>query len=311
MTKSNGDAKTDTMSRRMIIKRGALATGALAFNRLGWAFGKKEHSIPQVRLSNGVKMPVLGFGTYSLRGDVCTDSVADAIAAGYRLIDTAHVYQNEEAVGAGIKKSGIDRKSLFVTSKIWVDDSGYEPAKRAFQTALDKLQLEYLDLYLIHRPRGDVNGSWRAMEELNKAGKIRAIGISNFDNAQYTSLMAGATTKPAVNQLETHPFLQEGAPFDWLHTASVQMEAWSPFAEGRNGLFTNPVLEEIGKKHAKTVAQTVLRWHIQRGVIAIPRSANPEHRRENLAIFDFKLDSDDMQKIAALDENKSQFPEWT
>jgi 2,5-diketo-D-gluconate reductase A len=311
MMKFNSDTKTSTMSRRAVMKGGALAATALAFDRYGWAFGKKQPSIPHVRLGNGVKMPMLGFGTYGLRGDVCAESVADAITAGYRLIDTAKVYQNEEAVGAGIKKSGIDRKSLFVTSKIWVDDSGYEPAKRAFQTTLDKLQLEYLDLYLIHRPRGDVNGSWRAMEELNAAGKIKAIGISNFDDAQYTSLMAGATTKPAVNQLETHPFLQESGQVDWLHTAGVQMEAWSPFAEGRNSLFTNAVLEEIGKKHGKTVAQTVLRWHYQRGVVAIPRSSNPEHRRENLAIFDFSLDADDMQRIKALDENRSQFPEWT
>jgi len=298
------------MSRRAVMKGGAFAATALAFDRFGWASSKKP-AIPQVRLGNGTKMPMLGFGTYSLRGDVCTESVADAIAAGYRLIDTAHVYENEEAVGAGIKKSGIDRKLLFVTSKIWVDDSGYDRAKVAFQTALDKLQLEYLDLYLIHRPRGDVNGSWRAMEELNAAGKIKAIGISNFDNAQYTSLMAGATTKPAVNQLETHPFLQESGPLEWSQKDGVRMEAWSPFAEGRNGLFTNAALEEIGKKHSKTVAQTVLRWHFQRGVVAIPRSSNPDHRRENLAIFDFSLDADDMKRITALDENKSQFPEWT
>ena len=303
--------KNGAMSRRAAIKGGALAAAALAFNRTGLAAGNKQPSIPQVRLNNGVMMSMLGFGTYSLKGDPCTESVADALRAGYRLIDTAKVYENEEAVGAGIKKSGIDRKSLFVTSKIWVEDSGYEQAKKAFQTTLDKLQLEYLDLYLIHRPRGDVKGSWRAMEELNAAGKIRAIGLSNFDQTQFASLMAGATTKPVINQVETHPFLQESVTFDWLHTASVQMEAWAPFAEGRNGLFTNPVLQQIGSKHSKTVAQTVLRWHHQRGVVAIPRSSNPEHRRENLAIFDFSLDADDMRKISALDENRSQFPEWT
>ncbi len=256
-------------------------------------------------------MPSLGFGTYSLRGDVCTESVADAIAAGYRLIDTAKVYQNEEAVGAGIKKSGIDRKSLFVTSKIWVEDSGYEPAKRAFQTTLDKLQLEYLDLYLIHRPRGDVNGSWRAMEELNAAGKIKAIRVSNFDQAQLASVMAEAKTKPVINQLEINPFFQETAELQTLRAPGVQPEAWAPFAEGRNGLFTNPVLEQIGKKHSKTVAQVVLRWHHQRGIIAIPRSSNPEHRRENLAIFDFSLDAEDMRRIADLNKHWSQFPEWT
>ena len=311
MTNINSDKNTGAISRRAVLKGGALVATAAVFGRVGWASSKGKVSIPQIRLNNGVKMPTLGFGTYGLKGDVCAESVADAISVGYRLIDTAKVYQNEEAVGAGIKKSGIDRKALFVTSKIWVEDSGYEPAKRAFQTTLDKLQLEYLDLYLIHRPRGDVQGSWRAMEELNAAGKIKAIGVSNFDQTQFASLTAGAHTKPAINQLETHPFLQETGQLDSLHAAGVQMEAWSPFAEGRNGLFTNPVLEQIATKHGKSVAQTVLRWHYQRGIVAIPRSSNPDHRRENLAIFDFSLDADDMHKISALDENRSQFPEWT
>lgn len=303
------DEKTGTFSRRAVLKGGALVLASAAFNRLAWPSTSEQLSIPRVRLNNGVMMPMLGFGTYGLRDDLCTESVADAIAAGYRLIDTAKVYQNEENVGAGIKKSGIDRKSLFVTSKIWVDDSGYEPAKRAFQVTLDKLQIEYLDLYLIHRPRGDVQGSWRAMEELNSAGKIKAIGISNFDPAQLAGL--NAKTKPAINQVETHPFFQEAAELDSLRAAGVQMEAWSPFAEGRNGLFTNPVLAQIGKKHGKSVAQVVLRWHHQRGIVAIPRSSNPQHRRENLAIFDFSLDAGDMHKISALDENRTQFPEWS
>jgi 2,5-diketo-D-gluconate reductase A len=303
--------KSGAISRRAVLKGGALASTGVAFARLGWASANEQTSIPQVRLGSGVMMPMLGFGTYGLRGDVCTESVADAITAGYRLIDTAKVYQNEEAVGAGIKRSGIERKSLFVTSKIWVEDSGYEPAKRAFQTTLDKLQLEYLDLYLIHRPRGDVQGSWRAMEELNLAGKIRAIGLSNFDQSQLGSLDAAAKTKPVINQVETHPFFQETVEHVSLRTAGVQMEAWAPFAEGRNGLFTNAVLKQIGTKHGKTVAQTVLRWHHQRGVVAIPRSINPEHRRENLAIFDFSLDAEDMGRIAALDTNRSLFPEWT
>jgi len=256
-------------------------------------------------------MPALGFGTYSLRGELCTESVADAIAAGYRLIDTAKVYANEEAVGAGIRKSGIDRKALFVTSKIWVDDSGYERGKRAFQESLDKLGLDYLDLYLIHRPRGDLEGSWRAMEELHLAGKIRAIGVSNFDEKQLATLMTGAKVKPAVNQVETHPFFQQGTEHESLKSGGVQMEAWAPFAEGRNGLFTNPMLQAIGRKHGKSVAQIVLRWHNQRGTIAIPRSSNPAHRRENLGIFDFQLDDGDMRGIAALDLGRSQFPEWT
>jgi 2,5-diketo-D-gluconate reductase A len=308
---NTNDTKTGAISRRAVLQGGALVATAFAFNRMGWASADTDVSIPQVRLGNGVMMPMLGFGTFSLRGDLCTDSVADAISAGYRLIDTAKVYQNEEAVGAGIKKSGVDRKSLFVTSKIWVDDAGYEQAKQAFQTTLDKLQLEYLDLYLIHRPRADVQGSWRAMEELNSAGKIRAIGVSNFDPAQLASLTAAARTKPVINQVETNPFFQETAEFQSLHSAAVQMEAWAPFAEGRNGLFTNQVLEVIGRKHGKTVAQTVLRWHHQRGIVAIPRSSNPAHRRENLAIFDFSLDADDMHRISALDTNRSQFPEWT
>ena len=303
-------SKTGTISRRAVIKSGAIAATALAFGRASWA-AQNQPAIPQVRLNNGVMMPMLGFGTYSLRGDLCTESVADAITAGYRLIDTAKVYVNEEAVGAGIRKSGIDRKSHIDTSKIWVEDSGYEPAKKAFQVTLDKLQLEYLDLYLIHRPRGDVNGSWRAMEELNAAGKIRAIGLSNFDPAQYSSLMASAKTTPAVNQVETHPILQQKDELAFLQSPAVRMEAWAPFGEGRSGLFTNPVLEEIGKKHNKTVAQTMLRWHYQRGVVAIPRSSNPDHRRENLAIFDFALSPEEMRQISALDENRSLFPEWT
>ena len=311
MTDVMSNRRTGAISRRAMLKSGAFAATAFALRRASWAADAPQASIPQVRLGNGVMMPMLGFGTYSLRDDICTNSVADAIAAGYRLIDTAKVYKNEEAVGNGIRKSGIDRKALFVTSKIWVEDSGYEPAKRAFQTTLDKLQLEYLDLYLIHRPRGDVNGSWRAMEELNAAGKIKAIGVSNFDQAQFASLVAAAKTNPVVNQLETHPFFQEKSELDSLHAASVQMEAWAPFAEGRNGMFTNPVLAQIGTKHNKSVAQVILRWHHQRGVVAIPRSSNQEHRRENLAIFDFSLDPDDMRKISALDQNRSQFPEWT
>jgi 2,5-diketo-D-gluconate reductase A len=311
MRNITSDISTSAISRRAVLKTGALAATAFLFDRLGWASASEPASIPQVRLGNGAMMPVLGFGTFRLRDDVCTESVADAISAGYRLIDTARIYQNEEAVGAGIKKSGVDRASLFVTSKLWIDDAGYEQAKQAFQTTLDNLQLEYLDLYLIHRPHGDVQGSWRAMEGLNAAGKIKAIGVSNFDQDQLASLTASAKTKPAINQLETHPFLQETGPFKSLCATGVQMEAWAPFAEGRNGLFTNPVLEHIAKKHDKTVAQTVLRWHHQRGVIAIPRSSNPEHRRENLAIFDFSLDADDMRRISALDENRTQFPEWS
>ncbi|TWB82974.1 2,5-diketo-D-gluconate reductase A [Nitrospirillum amazonense] len=299
------------LGRRTVLAGGAAAATALAFGGARRALAAEAPAIPTVPLGGGVAMPALGFGTYGLRGDVCRRSVADAIAAGYRLIDTAKVYVNEEEVGAGIRDSGIDRKSLFVTSKIWVDDAGYESGKRAFQTTLDKLGLDYLDLYLIHRPRGDLAGAWRAMEELHKAGRIRAIGVSNFDDAQLAGLMAHATVKPAVNQIETHPFFQETAALSSLAAAGIAMEAWAPFAEGRNGLFTNPTLQAIGRAHGKTAAQVVLRWHYQRGVIAIPRSSNPAHRRENLAIFDFQLDAEEMGQIARLDLNRSQFPEWT
>ncbi len=297
------------IGRRSVLKGGALAAATLAIGAGRPSFAAP--AIPVVRLNNGVEMPALGFGTYSLRGDLCTESVADAIAAGYRLIDTAKVYENEQAVGAAIRKSGVDRKSLFVTSKIWVDDSGYEKGKRAFQETLDKLGLDYLDLYLIHRPRGDVAGSWRAMEELHRAGKIRAIGVSNFDQPQLASLLEGATVKPALNQVETHPFFQQEAELASLRSAGMLLEAWAPFAEGRNGLFGNPVLQAIGQKHGKSAAQVVLRWHHQRGAVVIPRSSNPAHRRENLAIFDFQLDADDVRRIAALDLDRSQFPEWT
>ncbi|WP_167369526.1 aldo/keto reductase [Flavobacterium defluvii] len=267
--------------------------------------------MPDVKLNNGVKMPILGFGTYGLSGEVCQQSVADAITAGYRLIDTAKVYGNEEAVGRGIKQSGIDRKKLFVTSKLWVDDAGYENAKKGFEETLRKLQLDYLDLYLIHRPRGDVKGSWKAMEELYKAGKIKAIGISNFDQAQLTDLLSYAEVKPVVNQIETHAYFQQTNDYNLLKKHNIYTEAWAPFAEGRNGLFTNEVLTQIAKKYNKTTAQVALRWHFQRGIIAIPRSSQKAHIAENLIIFDFKLDDADMKAIAKLDLNTTQFPEWS
>lgn len=305
------------MKRRDFLRVAGLAAGAL-FLPFGakTVFGavnvaQAKIAIPTVKLNNGVLMPRIGFGTNSLTGEVGTRSVADAISVGYRLIDTAHVYGNEEAVGLGIKQSGINRKELFVTSKLWVDFSGYEGTKKAFQTSIDKLRTDYLDLYLIHRPRGDVKGSWKAMEELHKAGKIKAIGISNFEQAQWTEMMNGAKIKPAVNQIETHVFFQEHNLYDVLKKESIQHEAWSPFAAGRNNIFSNPVLAEIAKKHNKTIAQVCLRWHFQRGVVAIPRSQNKAHMIENLGIFDFELDNKDMQTIAPLDLNKTQFPEWS
>ncbi len=271
-----------------------------------------EKSIPSVMLNNGVSMPRLGLGTMTLRGELGVRCVADAIGLGYRLIDTAMIYSNEESVGEGIRQSGIKRQELFVTSKLWKADMGYEQAKKGFQTSLDKLKLDYLDLYLIHRPSGgDWQGSWRAMEELHHEGKIRALGMSNATDAQMNELIANFAVKPTVHQIETHAFFHEHAAFDYLRQHGVQMEAWSPFAEGRHGMFGHETLARIGKKHGKTVAQVCLRWHFQRGIVVIPRSSQKAHIAENLNIFDFALDDADLAAIAALDLNVTQFPEWT
>lgn len=267
-------------------------------------------SIPKVMLNNGYKMPILGFGTLYLRDSIGEVSVAEAIAAGYRLLDTGKIYENEEAVGKGIKRSGIDRKELFVTTKIWVSDMGYESAKKAFDQSMNKLGLDYVDLYLIHRPRGDIKGTWRAMEELYEAGKIKAIGVSNFEPEQLAELIAYAKIKPAVNQIEMNPFFQQDEALDAMQKLGVQTEAWSPFAQGRNNLFANETLAAIGKKHKKSIAQVTLRWLIQRGVVAIPRTDDKGQMIENINIFDFELDASDMQQISTLDLNTSQFPEW-
>ena len=284
-------------------------SGTKVFGALNTA--RTKNSIPAVELNNGLQMPRLGFGTNTLNGDVGERCVADAISVGYRLIDTANIYGNEAAVGAGIKKSGIKREELFVTSKLWVDDSGYESTKKAYQTSLDKLGIEYLDLYLIHRPRGDVKGSWKAMEELYEAGKIKAIGLSNFDPDQLAELMGYAKIKPVINQIETHVFFQEHISYEDLKKNGVQMEAWSPFAAGRNNIFSNEILAAIGKKYNKSIAQVCLRWHFQRGVVAIPRSSQKAHMIENLDIFDFELDKADLKTISTLDLNTTQFPEWS
>ena len=279
--------------------------GAVISNRLGITT-----SIETVTLNNGVKMPILGFGTLYLNDDLGVRCVSDAISLGYRLIDTAKVYENEEAVGAGIKKSGINREELFVTSKIWVDDYGYETGKKAFQTSLDKLGLDYLDLYLLHRPRGDIKGAWQALEDLYKEGKIKVIGVSNFEANHLDELLSYAKVKPAVNQIESHAFFQQDKANQTLKQYGIQMEAWSPLAQGRNGHFTNETLAAIGKKYGKNNAQVSLRWHYQRGVIAIPRSSNKDHMIENLNVFDFALDESDMKQIDSLDLNITQFPEW-
>jgi 2,5-diketo-D-gluconate reductase A len=319
MRKNKMDNKNQSngIKRRRFLQIGsAFAASAIYLPLMGNnVFGSlggnnTKNSIPSVKLNNGLLMPRLGFGTNTLTGDIGERSVYDAISVGYRLIDTATVYQNEESVGAGIKKSGIKREELFVTSKLWVDDSGYDNSKKAFQISLSKLGLGYLDLYLIHRPRGDVKGSWKAMEELYREGKIKAIGVSNFDPDQLAELMAYAKIKPVINQVETHVFFQEHILFEDLKKREVQMEAWSPFAAGRNGIFSNETLSAIGKKYNKSIAQVVLRWHFQRGIVAIPRSSQKAHMIENLNIFDFELPKSDMQSIAKLDLNTTQFPEW-
>ncbi len=309
---SEGINRRKFLQASTVFAASALILPVSGFNVFGAAsLTQKGNLIPTIKLNNGLLMPMLGFGTNTLNGEVCERSVSDAISVGYRLIDTAKVYGNEEFVGAGIKQSGFNREELFITSKLWVDDSGYENAKKAFEITLNKLGLEYLDLYLIHRPRGDVKGSWKAMEELYAQGKIKAIGVSNFEPEQLTDLMAYAKIKPAINQIETHVFFQEHKLYDALKKDVVQMEAWSPFAAGRNGIFSNQTLANIGKKYTKSIAQVCLRWHHQRGIVAIPRSTQKAHMIENLDIFDFELDQSDMQTIAKLDLNKTQFPEWT
>ena len=305
------------VNRREFLKVTTKFTAATIFIGLGSSelFGantdnKKKISIPTVTLNNGVLMPILGFGTNTLADAVAIRSVSDAISVGYRLIDTAHIYGNEAAVGEGIKQSGIDRKELFLTSKLWVDFAGYENTKKAFETSIKKLGVDYLDLYLIHRPRGDVKGSWQAMEELVAAGKIRSIGVSNFEPEQLKELLSYAKIVPAINQIETNVFLQESVLYPFLKGSATQMEAWSPLAAGRSGIFSNPTLAAIGTKYQKSIAQVCLRWHFQRGVVAIPRSSQKAHMIENLNIFDFELAASDMQTIASMDINTTQFPEW-
>lgn len=261
-----------------------------------------------VTLNNGLQMPILGYGVYQVTDLAeCERSVTGAIETGYRLIDTAASYQNEIAVGAGIKKSGIDRKELFVTTKLWVQDVTYEGAKKAFQRSLDKLQLDYLDLYLIHQPYNDVYGAWRAMEELYEAGKVKAIGISNFHPDRVIDLITHNKVVPAVNQIETHPFNQQIETQAFLVENKVQIEAWAPFAEGKNGIFHNEVLSALAKKHGKSVGQVILRWLTQRGVVVIPKTVHKERMEENLRSLDFTLGDDDMAAIIQLDMKTSSF----
>lgn len=253
-------------------------------------------------------MPILGFGVFQISDAVeCERCVIDAINAGYRLIDTATSYMNEQAVGNAIKHCGVDRNELFITTKLWVQDHGYENTKKAFQASLDRLQLEYLDLYLIHQPYSDVHGSWRAMEELYAAGKIKAIGVANFQIDRLMDLIVFNKVVPAVNQIETHPFNQQIEAHDFLKANNVQIESWGPFAEGKNNIFQNEILLQIAGKYNKSVAQIILRWLIQRGIVVIPKSVRKERMVENFNVFDFELAEEDNIAIQKLDNKASLF----
>jgi 2,5-diketo-D-gluconate reductase A len=261
-----------------------------------------------VTLNNGVEMPILGFGVFQIPdAEECERSVYDALQTGYRLIDTAAAYLNEEAVGKAIKRSGVPREELFITTKLWIQDAGYENAKKAFERSIKKLQLDYLDLYLIHQPFGDVYGSWRAMEELYSEGRIRAIGVSNFQQDRLIDLIVHNKVVPAVNQVKTHPFQQQIETQKFLQENGVQIESWGPFAEGRNGMFTNKLFASIATKYNKSVAQVILRWLIQRDVVVIPKSVRKERMEENFNVFDFELTEEDMKAISTLDTKHSVF----
>ncbi len=253
-------------------------------------------------------MPILGLGVFQIIDQKeCKNTVLDALSLGYRQIDTASAYHNEEAVGKAIKESGINREDLFITTKLWIKDTGYDSAKKAFELSLKKLQLDYLDLYLIHQPYGDVYGSWRAMEELYKEGRIKAIGVANFFPDRVIDLILHNEIAPAVNQIESHPFYQRFDEQKFLKENNVQMESWASFAEGKNNIFHNEILSKIGEKYNKSVAQVILRWLVQRDVVVIPKSVKKERLEENFNIFDFDLSLDDMSLIASLDKNESLF----
>lgn len=258
-----------------------------------------------IKLNNGIEMPIEGYGVFQVSPEETEQCVLDALEVGYRSIDTAAAYMNESAVGNAIKRSGIPREDLFITTKLWIQDQGYESTKKAFETSLNNLGLDYLDLYLIHQPFGDVYGSWRAMEELYEEGKIKAIGVSNFEPNRLVDLILNNKIVPAVNQVEVHPFFQQKDAKAIMDQYDVKMEAWGPLAEGSNNIFQNEVLEGIAKKYDKTVAQVILRWHIEQGVIIIPKSVRKERMAENLDIFDFTLNEEDMNQIATLDLGKS------
>ena len=261
-------------------------------------------------LNNGVKMPMVGFGVFQIQDAETTQkAVEEAIEVGYRLIDTAQSYGNEEAVGKAIKASKVPREELFITTKLWISDMSYEGAKAAFAESLRKLDLDYVDLYLLHQPVGDTFGAWRALEELYKEGKIRAIGVSNFENGQLANISLFNEVVPAVNQVELHVFHQKDADVDYMKSKGIQPESWGAFAEGKFDVFTNPVLTEIAEKHGKTTAQVMLRWQLQRGIVSLSKSATLERIRQNFDIFDFELTAEDMDKIATINSNTTVFAE--
>ena len=262
----------------------------------------------QITLNNGVAIPLVGFGVFQITdAATCEQSVVHAIDTGYRLIDTAASYLNEDAVGRGIRRSGIAREELFVTTKLWIQKNGYEGTMAAFERSMNRLQLEYLDLYLIHQPFGDVYGEWRAMEDLYSAGRVKAIGVANFHPDRIMDLMVHNKVTPAVNQIEVNPFLQQAATQQFLRDNGVQPEAWAPFAEGRNQIFDNPTLQAVAKRRTKTVAQVILRWLMQRGIVVLSKSVRKERIAENFDVFDFELNADDMTAIATLDTGTSSF----
>jgi 2,5-diketo-D-gluconate reductase A len=270
---------------------------------------------PTVTLNNGVEMPVLGFGVYQIPAEQTEQAVSDALAAGYRSLDTAAAYRNEQAVGAAINNSGIPRNELFVTTKLWIQDPGEDNTKRAFEASRSRLGLDYVDLYLIHQPFSDYYSEWRAMQDLNREGLAKAIGVSNFYPDRLVDLILNNEITPAVNQIETHPFNQRTRDQAVMREHGVQIESWGPFAEGKNDIFSNSVLSAVGAAHGKSVAAVILRWLIQRDVVVIPKSVRPERMAENIDVFDFELSDDDMARIAELDTGGTQFfdhadPEW-